>query len=192
MTLAYDYMFPGMITWGDLASKAISADFDTTRNYAAEMDPSGSVLGSPFSKLLWSLDDWPTASIPVEFKKIQYSDVPTLLLSGSIDFSTPAEYATDELLPYLKNGKQVILKEMGHTHDLWNVQRNATIGLITGFFDTGAVDESLFTYSPMDFHVKWGFPLMAKAGLVFTFLILIGLLFSLRLLIKRIQHKRQR
>jgi hypothetical protein len=28
------------------------------------------------------------------------------LISGSIDFSTPAEYATNQLLPYLDNGKQ--------------------------------------------------------------------------------------
>jgi hypothetical protein len=131
-----------------------------------------------------------TASIRDEFKKVHHSDVPTFLLSGSIDFSTAAEYATDQLLPQLKYGKQVILKEMGHTHDLWNVQRSAAVGLITGFFDTGVVDESMFTFSQVNFHVKLDFPIMAKAGLVFIFLILVALLFSLCLLIKHIHHKR--
>src|SRR4030042_1405014 len=61
--------------------------------------------------------------MPDEFRKAQHSSVETLLLSGSVDFSTPAEYATHELLPLISNGKQVILAEMGHTNDLWNVQR---------------------------------------------------------------------
>ena len=32
MSLAYDYVLPSMFTWGDLASKAVSADFDSTHN----------------------------------------------------------------------------------------------------------------------------------------------------------------
>jgi pimeloyl-ACP methyl ester carboxylesterase len=172
MSLAYDFMFPRMITWGDLAAKAISADYDTTRNYALEMDPSSSVLGSPFSKLLWSLSDWPTASIPEEYRKVQPSSVPTLMLSGSVDFSTPAEYATEQLLPLYTKGKQVIIKESGHTHDIWNVNRAATVHLITGFFDKGLTDDSLFSYAPMDFHVSWGFPVIAKAAVIIFLLVL--------------------
>lgn len=187
MTLAYNFMFPKMITWGDLAAKAISADYDSTRNYASEMDPPNSILGSPFSKLLWSLADWPTESIPEEYRKVQNSFVPTLLLSGSIDFSTPAEYATNQLLPQLENGKQVILKEMGHTHDLWNVQRPATVRLVTSFFDSGIADNSLFTYSTMDFHVSLGFPLIIKIGVVFLLLIIIGIIFLFRIILRRIQ-----
>ena len=188
MTMAYNFMFPKMITWGDLAAKAISADYDTTRNYDKEMDPPNTVLGSPFSKLLWSLVDWPAASIPDEYRKVQFSSTPTLLLSGSIDFSTPAVYATDQLLPFLANGRQIILKEMGHTGDLWNVQRSATVKLITGFFDTGQADESLFAYSPMDFHVSLGFPVIAKIGLTFVILIVLSILFLIRAIIKRIQR----
>lgn len=190
MTLAYNFMFPRMIKWGDLAAKAISADYDSTRNYAIEMNPPNSVLGSPFSKLLWSLADWPTRKIPEDYRVVQHSSTPTLLLSGSIDFSTPAEYATDQLLPYLANGRQIILKEMGHTGDLWNVQRSATIKLITGFFDTGQTDESLFTYSPMDFNISWGFPLIAKIGFTVFILLTFIILFLIRTIVKRIQSHR--
>lgn len=189
MSLAYDFMFPGMITWGDLAAKAISADFDTTRNYAIDMDPPGAILGSPFSKLLWSLAEWPTTPIPEEYRKVQHSSVPTLLISGSIDFSTPAEYATNQLLPYLDSGKQVILKEMGHTHDLWHVQRPAMLNLVTKFFDTGEVDDSMFAYSPMIFHVSWGFPFMAKAGLVLVVILFLSVLFVIRFFVKRIKRR---
>jgi pimeloyl-ACP methyl ester carboxylesterase len=188
MTLAYDFMFPRMITWGDLAAKAISADIDSTRNYAIEMDPPNSILGSPFSKLLWSLADWPTASIPDEYRKVQRSSVPTLLLSGSIDFSTPAEYATNQLLPQLENGKQVILAEMGHTHDIWNVQHPAAVRLVTSFFDSNVADDSLFTYSPMDFNVSWGFPIIAKIVLGFVFFAILSIMFLFRAIIRRIRR----
>jgi hypothetical protein len=188
MSAAYDMMFPSMITWGDLAAKAISADFDRTRDYASEMDPPQSILGSPFSKLLWSLVDWPTASIPEEYRHVQQSSVETLLLSGSIDFSTPAGYATFELLPKLSNGKQVILSEMGHTNDLWNVQRPATIRLITSYYDTGKADDSLFTYAPMDFQVSWGFPKLAKIAIAGMVLITIGLVVLIWIIIRRIRR----
>jgi pimeloyl-ACP methyl ester carboxylesterase len=190
MTLAYNFMFPSMITWGDLAAKALSADFDWTRNYSAEMDPPNSILGSPFSKLLWSLGDWPTASIPAEFRKTQSSNVKTLLLSGSIDFSTPAVFATIELLPQLPNGRQVILAEMGHTGDLWKVQPEATIQLLKSFYDTGVADDSLFTYAPMEFDVTWGFPKIAKIAVASLVLIIVGLLWLFWRVIRRIQHWR--
>jgi len=124
MSLAFDYVMPPMFTWGDLASKAVSADFDPSRNYTAELDPPDSILGSPLGKLLWaplSLASWPVKSIPEKYRKLQHSDVETLLISGSIDFSTPAEYATKELLPYLRNGHQVVLSEIGHVNDVWKV-----------------------------------------------------------------------
>lgn len=174
MSLAYDFVFPSMFTWGDLAAKAVSADYDATRDYAAEMDPPGSILGAPFSKLLWSSAAWPTAPMPEEFRKAQHSDVETLLVSGSVDFSTPAEYATNELLPQLTKGRQVILAEMGHTQDLWGVQRQATKRLLASFYDTGVADDSLFTCAPMEFHVSWGFPRLAKIALVAVVLIVAG------------------
>jgi hypothetical protein len=40
------------------------------------------------------------------------SDVETLLISGSIDVAAPAERATEELLPSLAIGQQVILAEI--------------------------------------------------------------------------------
>ena len=97
MSLAYDYVLPSLNTWGDLASKAVSADLDTARDYYTDMDPPEMPLGSPLGKLLWGpirYARWPTQQVPAEFRKQQHSDVETLLLSGSVDFSTPAENAT--------------------------------------------------------------------------------------------------
>jgi hypothetical protein len=165
MSLAYDYVLPSMFTYGDLASKAVSADFDSTHNYSLEMESPGLPLGSPMSKLLWGplrYGRWPTQQLPDEFRQLRYSDVETLLLSGSIDFSTPAEFATKELLPYLKNGKQVILSEYGHVGDVVYLNPENTRRMLTSFYHTGVVDTSMNTYKPMNFHVSWGFPTLAK------------------------------
>ncbi len=166
MSLAFDYVMPPMFTWGDLASKAVSADFDPSRNYMTGLAPPDSVLGSPLGKLLWaplSLAAWPAKPIAEEFRKLQHSDVETLLINGSVDFSTPAEYATKELLPYLRNGHQVILSEIGHVNDVWKVMPETIDRLLTSFYNTGVPDTTLAAYKPMDFNIKWGFPATAKA-----------------------------
>jgi hypothetical protein len=168
MSMAYRYFMPSSGVWGDHASKAVSADLDPARDYFSETDPPESVIGSPMAKLAWGITrfmSWPIEPIPAEYRKLQPSDVETLLVSGSIDFSTPAEFATRELLPYLRNGRQVILAEMGHVDDVLSVNPRATERLLVSFFDTGVPDTSLYVYAPMDFSVRWGLPKIAKIGL---------------------------
>jgi pimeloyl-ACP methyl ester carboxylesterase len=193
MSLSFDYTLPSMITWGDLASKGGSADFDSTRNYAAEMEPAGMPLGSPMGKLLWgplAHGHWPTKQLPEEFRKLRQSDVQTLLLSGSRDFSTPPEYATNELLPYLKKGKQVILSECGHVNDVWYVNTDNTRLMLTSFYNTGVANTSLNSYVPMSFVVQWGFAGIAK--LVLWLLVIIGvILIAVVVLLIRKYHARR-
>ncbi|MCP4420552.1 MAG: hypothetical protein GY805_28430, partial [Chloroflexi bacterium] len=106
----------------------------------------------------------------------QPSETETLLISGNVDFSTPAEFATNDLLPALANGKQVILSEMGHVSDVMSLQPEAIEHLLTSFYDSGEADESLFTYEPMNFEVKMGFPTIAKAalGIVSALILAVG------------------
>jgi hypothetical protein len=68
-------------------------------------------------------------------------------------------------LPSLSNGQQVILSEFGHVDDVWDLQPEATMHLLTAFYDTGVADDSLFTYQPMSFDVGLGFPAIAKLAL---------------------------
>lgn len=77
----------------------------------------------------------------------------TLLLSGSIDYSTPLQFTVEEWLLALKNGEQVILSEIGHFGDVWSFQPKAIRYLLTTFIVTGEVDDLLFTYQPMNFDV---------------------------------------
>ena len=180
MSLAYDYVIPSMTIWGEAASKAVSADYDSTRDYSAETDSSDTPLGSPMNKFMWGplhYGHWPTRQLPGDFRKVRLSDVQTLLVSGNVDFSTPSEYATKELLPYLKNGQQVILAECGHVNDVWNVNRANARLILTSFYETGVADTKLNSYVPMDFDVRWGFPKVAKFLLgVATFLVLLFVL----------------
>jgi hypothetical protein len=128
------------------------------------MMPPGSILGSPMSKLFGFMKygGWPIKPIPEEYRKLQDSDVETLMVNGNIDFSTPAEYARNELLPHLKNGNLVILSEMGHTNDVANVQPDAFQHLVEAFYLDGIVDDSKFHYEPMNFIPSQSAPEMAK------------------------------
>ena len=175
VSLLYDLINPAtMMNWGQSAAIVMSTDFDPARDYFAEMNPPGSILGAPQSEIAWSplyFSDWPATLIPAEYRQVQASDVETLLVSGSVDSTTPARYATEELLPSLDNGQQVILSEFGHVADVWGLQPEATMHLLTTFYNTGVVDDSLFTYQPMNFDVSLGFPALAK--LVFAALVLL-------------------
>jgi len=164
LSVAYDKMIPSSSNWGERASKAVSADYDPKRDYEAEMDPAGSIIGSPVSKQDWgSLEKggWPIKPIAEEYRKLQYSDVETLLVNGSVDFATPAESAK-ELLPYLRNGKLVVLAEMGHVSDVENIQPEVFQHLVERFYLEGIVDDSKFTYQPMNFTPSQTFQDIAK------------------------------
>jgi hypothetical protein len=166
MSIAYDFIVPDISVWGEFFAMG-SADYDSTRNYVAEMDPPGSILGSPMSLLIWGAAAgravWPMVLLPDSLRHMRPTDVQTLLISGSIDFSTPAVYAEQELLPYLRNGKHIVLSEMGHCGDLMGLQPEAFSRLLTSYFDTGTPDASLFRYAPVNFTVGFGFPAIAKA-----------------------------
>ncbi len=193
LSLAYDFMIPSAVTWGDWAAKG-SVDYDPERDWITDMDPPNSILGSPTSFFVGAAiqlsGGWPVAPMPDEFHEVQPSEVETLLVSGSIDYSTPSHYATEELLPALKNGEQVILSEFGHFSDVWDFQSQATRRLLVTFYDTGEVDDSLFTYQPMDFHVGLGFPELAKIALAVVVVVIAGLVLLVRFVVRRVRRRK--
>jgi hypothetical protein len=117
-------------------------------------------------KLLWAPMNYgrlPVKRLPEEWRKLRQSDVETLLLTGNIDFSTPAQFGA-ELLPYLKNGKQVVISECGHSADVLNPDVGNAAPMLKSFYDDGVVDESGNKYVPMKFDISFGFPAMAKTA----------------------------
>jgi hypothetical protein len=179
LSMIRNMFLPTLWTWGEGLSLSASVDdyYDPAREYRSEFEAPDTILGSTVSLMLWNLGlEWPIHSIPQEYLQVQPTDVETLLISGSIDFSVPPQFATEELLPHLSNGEQVILKDFGHTGSFWNSQPEARVHMLNTFFDTGQVDASLYTYQPLDFDVGLGWPALAKFLLAIVILVPILLL----------------
>jgi hypothetical protein len=144
------------------------------------------------SLLIWgsASDRWPPLLMPDEYRRVQRIDIQTLLISSSIDFSTPAQFATQELLPSLSNGRQVIIAEQGHPDDFWKFQPEARQRLLTSFFDMGVADASLYTTLPMDFKPSMRFPVLAKVLVAVSFLLVVGLVWAVWANLRRIARRK--
>ena len=147
-------VFPRAQVWGDVAAVARTDAAYGRRFFAAGADR-GSVIGSPGTDLVWAggrlLDTWPASPDENEYTRVQNSNVETLLIGGNLDFSTPPQNATRELLPHLPKGHQVVLSDLGHTDDFWTYQPKAADRLINTFLDSGRVDTSSYTDNSVDF-----------------------------------------
>lgn len=169
---------------GDMLIKGGSADVDPLRDYHKDMGSGSTVLGSPLSEIFMGPLKYSSLikrRIPQKYREMHETETETLLVNGSVDFSTPPYYAEHEMLPYLKNGRLVILKEMGHVGDVFTLQNPALSHMVLTFFDRGIVDDSLYRYDPVDFNVTIGLPEIAKL-IVFgipLFIVAIGILLGL-------------
>jgi pimeloyl-ACP methyl ester carboxylesterase len=110
------------------------------------------------------IDAWPTSPRANEYDRMRTSQVETLVISGELDFETPPEVATKELLPYLPNGRQVVLEGFGHSTTFWTEQPEAGSRLINTFLDSGRVDDSLYTPQSVDFTPEGTQTALAKAS----------------------------
>lgn len=164
LSFMFDQMVPYAMNWAENVSKAFSADFDPNRDYYDPMMPPGSIIGAPVSVLfeMGKYGAWPIKPIPEEYRKLQFSDVHTLMVNGNLDVSTPVKYAQTELLPHLKNGKLVVPREMGHVGDILDLQPEAFQHLAETYYLQGIVDDSKFKYDPINFIPKETFQEVAK------------------------------
>jgi hypothetical protein len=163
MQLYYDYFVPRAYSYGDFFNKAVSADYNPNIDYRKLFRPDSLEIGAPISLLLWGVSsDWPINMIAPEYRIPRLSNTETLMVGGNLDISTPVEFASKELLPYLPNGKQVILSDMGHVGDLVWSQYDAFTQMTVRYLDEGIVDTSKFKHDPVNFKTKKGFNKMAK------------------------------
>ena len=140
---------------GDVELKLATYVFDARRNYVRDMDPPGSILGSPDGKLIWGSfanSRWPIEPVPERWRQ-GTTPVQALLLHGTVDFSSPLEYTQKELMPRFPNGRLVVLRELGHNDIIVN-QVDAFRRLMEAFFARGEVDTTLFHEAPMNFQVS--------------------------------------
>jgi pimeloyl-ACP methyl ester carboxylesterase len=192
LTLVFPLMFANASVWGHNAALRTSlGQFVPERDYRTELNPPDSIIGSPATTAAYAeYTAWPANLIPEAYRQVQPSDVETLLVSGSIDFNIPAQFARDELLPSLSNGRQVIVSEFGHGADLVALQPEALKRLLASFYDTGVADDSLFTYHPVDFHVGLSYPEQAKILLAIVALVPIGLVALVLFIVRRVRRRR--
>jgi pimeloyl-ACP methyl ester carboxylesterase len=165
MSLMADLAFPQAEVWGDVGA-ASRADAAAARRYFSARSHGKSILGDPGTEFLWAggrlVDGWPSNPNDNQYSRVQDSKVETLLIGGSLDFATPPVDATRELLPHLPNGHQVVLPNFGHTTDFWTYQPKASARLVNTFFDSGKVDDSLYTHRVVDFTPEVRQTMLAK------------------------------
>jgi pimeloyl-ACP methyl ester carboxylesterase len=177
LSLMAQLAFPRAQVWGEVAATG-RADAASARRFFATHADRGSVIGSPGTGLIWAggrlVDAWPASPDDDEYTHVRDSSVQTLLIGGRLDFATPPQNATRELLPHLPNGRQVVLPGLGHSDDFWAYERMANKRLLTKFFDTGRVDTSLYTRNAVDFTPSISHGTIAKivAGVMLTFALL--------------------
>ncbi|NJO91566.1 MAG: hypothetical protein HC831_23335 [Chloroflexia bacterium] len=180
------------VVWGDMLAKSF-VDYDSSVDYYETMKLNSGIIGSPGSQLFAIHEVWPVKTKDTVYNKVRETDVECLLLSGSIDFSTPAEFARNELLPYLKNGKQYILSEYGHVGDVMYKNYNAFNQAITDYYATGEADMSLYKKEKVNFEPNMSFPQIAKIAIgavVFVILLILGFVLLIRRRRKRRRSKR--
>ena len=146
--------FPSSFVWGDLAAIGRS-DATYAKHFYASGANRGSLISAAGNDLIWAggrvLNAWPANPDENEYTHVQNSNVPTLLIGGNLDFATPPQSATRELLPHLANGREVVLSDLGHADDFWAYEPAAGTRLINTYLDTGKVDTSLYTHNKVDF-----------------------------------------
>ena len=154
LSLMADLTLPQSFTWGEFASIGM-ADAQPVERYFSSGADRGSIIGNPLGEFLWGAGGlahaWPANPGENQYTSVQNSNVPTLLIGGTLDFETPAQNATKELLPHLSNGHQVILSGLGHVDDFWYYEPSASTQLLTTFYDTGRVDTSRYTPNVVSF-----------------------------------------
>jgi pimeloyl-ACP methyl ester carboxylesterase len=195
VTAIYPLLLPRGLVWGDHAAKAYSADFERATVCAPELRPGRYLLGSPLNVIpCAAMGSWPEHRIPDEYRSARPSTVETLMLSGTLDVSTPAEQARAQLLPLMPNAHQVTVAEFAHAGDLLYGQPAATQQLLTAFYRTGRVDASRYRYRPVRFEPGWlRFGLIAKAVVAVVSLLAGTLLWlAIRWLRRHARRRRRR
>jgi pimeloyl-ACP methyl ester carboxylesterase len=126
-----------------------SAVLEPRRGDLQRLLAADSVLGSPQTELNFGLlsgvPDWERLIRPVEsqYRTPGPVEVPTLVLNGELDFSSPPRTARERLMPYLPRGRLAVVAGLGH-NDVIALQQEAFVHAMDVFYSTGEVDTSRY------------------------------------------------
>ncbi len=192
-SLAGDLLAPTMFVRGQYAAAGrldAQAGRDYFASYGQQRDSDLGVAATAFGWVGGGLTDaWPAAPDENEYSRVRTSNVETLLIGGELDFTTPPQIATKELLPYLPNGQQIVLAGIGHTVSFWSEQPEASTRLVNTFFDSGTVDDSLYKPQSIDFTPSLTHTLLAKAALGTMIALALLAAFSLLWMARRVHTR---
>lgn len=140
---------------GDIYAKTVSADMsnDTSASFPGrdELRQSKTLLGNNVAVIYGSTAKlWNIQSIPAAYKTCRLSETETLVISGALDFRTPATITEKALMPFLRKGQHLVLKNSSHTDILQNVMKSPDF--LHTYFDKNKIDSALITpASALDF-----------------------------------------
>jgi pimeloyl-ACP methyl ester carboxylesterase len=154
-SLLADLAFPESFVWGQMAAAARLDAAAATESFSSGSLKPDSNLGDAATAFTWGggrlADSWPAIADEKEYSTVRASSVETLLIGGELDLATPPQAATEELLPHLPNGKEVVLPGFGHSGTFWTEQPEAGTHLISTYLASGKVDDSRYEPEAVDF-----------------------------------------
>ena len=142
---------------GDVYAKTVTADLNVDWNNKLAIEnlrKTNATLGGNQSLLYGrTYEAWGFKSISKEFQRNKISDVETLIISGDLDFRTPATITESELIPYLTNSKHITLKNSSHIDILRDVMNSQEF--LKKFLEDGIADKNLLREAKtIEFHPK--------------------------------------
>jgi uncharacterized membrane protein YdfJ with MMPL/SSD domain/pimeloyl-ACP methyl ester carboxylesterase len=195
MSLMARMVFPEAFVWGELAAVSRADTWAIDRYFAEGRQGKGSILGNPATEFLFArgglMNAFPPAPDSNEYRRVRDSNVPTLLVNGTLDFATPATFGVHELLPHLRNGRKVLLAGLGHSGTFWSYEPKASTRLLNTYLDTGRVDTSLYTPAKVDFTPNVSHTALGKGFAAVLYGLPLVVLLSLLLMWRRV-HRRGR
>ncbi len=92
-------------------------------------------------------ENWPTPDLGEAFRAPLVTDIPTLFLSGTLDFNTPP-YQAEQVRWGFSNSHHIIVKNAGHEQVVYHPKAQKTI---LSFLKGENIDEVTMSYPPIQF-----------------------------------------
>ena len=161
-----DLLLLKLFVWGEYAATgALDAPWVETYYPASAGEP-GSTLARAAMDYAWGGGRmgvaWPGSPDNADYTQVRTSMVETLLVGGELDVATPPQIARKQLLPYLPNGREVVLDGFGRVPTFLHEQPEATSRLVNMFFATGQIDTSLMKPVVVEFTPQLSMTTIAK------------------------------
>jgi hypothetical protein len=193
LSLMAKMAFPEAFVWGEVAAVARADTWAADTYFGKGPHRKDSILANVGTEFHYTggglTHAFPPAPDSDEYTKVPDSNVETLLVNGTLDFATPAKFGIQELLPHLRNGRKVVLAELGHSDTFWTYQPNASTRLLNTYFDTGRVDTSLYTPAKVDFTPEVTHTALGKGFAAALFGLPVIVIFSLLLMRRRVRRR---